>query len=48
MIGSPPLAIVRLSGATWFRGEAKKQSVVARSTAEAEYRAMAHGVSEGL
>jgi hypothetical protein len=26
----------------------KKQNVVARSTAEAEYRAMAHGVSEGL
>jgi hypothetical protein len=23
MIGSPPLAIVRLSGATWFRGEEK-------------------------
>jgi hypothetical protein len=26
----------------------KKQNMVARSTAEAEYRAMAHGVSEGL
>jgi hypothetical protein len=26
----------------------KKQNVVARSTAEAEYRAMAHDVSEGL
>jgi Reverse transcriptase (RNA-dependent DNA polymerase) len=26
----------------------KKQNVVARSTAEAEYRAMSHGVSEGL
>jgi hypothetical protein len=26
----------------------KKQNVVTRSTAEAEYRAMAHGVSEGL
>jgi hypothetical protein len=26
----------------------KKQNVVARSTIEAEYRAMAHGVSEGL
>jgi hypothetical protein len=26
----------------------KKQSVVARSTAEAEYRAMSHGVGEGL
>jgi hypothetical protein len=26
----------------------KKQNVVARSTAEAKYRAMAHGVSEGL
>jgi hypothetical protein len=26
----------------------KEQNVVAKSTAEAEYRVMAHGVSEGL
>ena len=31
-----------------MHGEVKKQSVVARSTAEAEFRAMAHGVCELL
>ena len=31
-----------------MHGEVKKQSVVARSTAEAEFRTMAHGVCEPL
>ena len=35
-------------GEIWLHGEAKKQGVVARSSAEAEYRGMAKGVCELL
>jgi hypothetical protein len=47
MIAGPPQAIVRLLGnlVSW---RSKKQSVVARSTAEAEFRSMAHGICELL
>jgi hypothetical protein len=38
-------AFVRGNLVSW---RSKKQNVVASSTIEAEYRAMAHGVSEGL
>ena len=41
-------AISRLQEETWLHGEVKKQEVVARSSAEAEYRGMAKAICELL
>ena len=48
MIDDQLLGIVPSSEVILLLGEVKKQSVVARSTAEAEFRAIAHGVCELL
>ena len=48
MTGGPLLATAPLLAAILLTGEVKKQSVVARSTAEAEFRVVAHGICEVL